>query len=84
MGGRVDLGPAFQRQGECYLPNERTNACAEGTRTLLAIRPWADAVDLQMFLMGFDAGEKYGISHQAYPDQNNLNTLPNPTIPQEP
>jgi len=79
-GASVDVGPALQRQGECYQPNERTTARAEGIEKLRATHPWADAVDLQMFLAGFDAGEKYCICSQVSPDQNNLTTLQSPIL----
>jgi hypothetical protein len=69
-GGRVDLGAAFQVRGEHHLPNARTDARAEGIERLLAIHPWADAVDLQMFLMGFDAGEEYGTYAQKQNSRN--------------
>jgi hypothetical protein len=33
---------------------------------MLATHPWADSADLKVFLMGFDAGEKFGTSLQAF------------------
>jgi hypothetical protein len=82
-GASVDVGPALQRQGERYLSDERTIARAEGIRKLLATHVWADSVDIQMFLVGFDAGEEYGICSQVSPDQSSLTALPNPTLQHE-
>ena len=39
--------------------NVRTVARRLYTEKLLAIRPWADSQDVQIFLMGFDAGESW-------------------------
>jgi hypothetical protein len=55
----VRLGPAFQPQSQGHSPNERTYARAEGIKNLQATHPWVDNVDLQLFLMGFDAGEEH-------------------------
>ena len=57
---RVDLGPALQFRDGRYQPNTRTTARDEGIRRLQASHLWTDCVDLQIFLMGFDAGEEYG------------------------
>lgn len=55
----VDFGPALQvgANGQ-YQPNERTLARALCTEKLRAIYPWVDTVDLRVFLMGFDEGER--------------------------
>jgi len=58
----VPLGPALQLQPEGYRDDERTYARAEGIRTLQATHPWVDNADLQIFLMGFDAGEAHCIA----------------------
>ena len=56
----ISWGPAFSRDQAGYLvPNKRTDARAEYTEKLWATHPWADTVDLRMFLMGFDAGEEW-------------------------
>ena len=56
----IDLGPAFERDASgCLRENTRTvvrNQCIE---KLLALHPWSDPVDLETFLLGFDAGEQY-------------------------
>jgi hypothetical protein len=39
--------------------NVRTVARRLYTQKLLAIRPWVDSQDLQIFIMGFDAGESW-------------------------
>ena len=57
----VDLGPALrQLEDGTYQPIGRTTARIECTDRLLAKHPWADVVDLQIFLDGFDAGEQWG------------------------
>jgi hypothetical protein len=58
-GTQVDLGPAFLLRDGCYQENKGTIARAEGIRKLLATHPWADSVDLRMYLVGFQAGEGY-------------------------
>jgi hypothetical protein len=60
--GGVPLGPLVRLQAGCYLENERTHARAEGIKNLQATHPWVDNVDLQLFLMGFGAGEEHCIS----------------------
>lgn len=55
----LDFGQAFERAPDgTYQEDTRTLARSEYTKGLLAIRGWADLGDLQMFLMGFDAGEQ--------------------------
>jgi hypothetical protein len=44
-----------------YQENIRVTACNMGIDKAMAIYPWADIVDLRMFLMGFDAGEEFGL-----------------------
>lgn len=65
-GERVHVGPAYRCQDGHLCPDERTEARAEGIETMLATHPWADSADLKVFLMGFDAGEKFGTSLQAF------------------
>jgi hypothetical protein len=56
----VDLGPAWERDSSGILcPCIRTVARRLYIEKLEAIHPWADGLDLQMFLAGFDAGEQY-------------------------
>jgi hypothetical protein len=70
----VDFGSAVQRSPDgILLPVYRTHARAEYTKALLAIHPWADTVDLEIFLMGFDAGEQWsrhtmGMERNKHPD----------------
>ena len=53
--GAVSLGQ-WNHRG---VRNVRTVARRRYTEKLLAIRPWADSQDLEIFLMGFDAGESW-------------------------
>lgn len=76
-GERVHVGPAYKYHAGHLCPDERTNARAEGIENLLATHPWVDSADLQVFLLGFDAGEKYGIS--ARQSQGNLAPDNSPT-----
>lgn len=73
------LGTAV-RQGKCLLevglatypngaPNQRTLARTVGIRNLLATYPWADSLDLQMFLAGFDAGEEFVAHRDTQPNK---------------
>jgi hypothetical protein len=59
MGGYVDLGPQGRLQDGHHQNDKRILARAEGTKTVQSKSPWVDSVDLRMFLMGWDAGEKY-------------------------
>jgi hypothetical protein len=55
----VILGPAPLLSPEGLLLDQPgTRARAEGIRNLSAKYPWADIVHHQIFLMGFDAGER--------------------------
>ena len=65
-GERVHVGPAYRCHDGHLYPDERTESRAEGIETLLASHPWADSADIQVFLIGFDAGEKFGISFPAF------------------
>jgi hypothetical protein len=58
----VDLGPAYL--GDCsgrLQPNISLYARTLGIQSLSAKYPWASLVDSQIFLLGFDEGEK--LSH---------------------
>lgn len=59
----VGVGSAFERdQAGCYQANTRTLARASGIESLSATYSWLDIVDLHIFLMGFDAGERWILS----------------------
>lgn len=58
--GTVRLGPHGHRGAR----NARTLVRTLYIQKLLAIRPWADSQDLEMFLMGFDAGETWASDSQ--------------------
>jgi hypothetical protein len=53
--GTVRLGPHCHQGAR----NARTLVRTLYIQKLLATRPWADSEDLQIFLMGFDAGETW-------------------------
>lgn len=52
---------AFRREAGLLLPNERTDSRVDGIQALAASYPWVDAVDMKMFLAGFDAGDEFRI-----------------------
>ena len=57
---RVSFGPAFEA-GHPHLlrRNKRTLARKSGVAERLATLTWVDLQDLEIFLMGFDAGEQW-------------------------
>ena len=56
----LDFGPALRRLADGSLqPRIETQARIRGIDNLLAIRPWADIVDMQIFLDGFEAGAQW-------------------------
>jgi hypothetical protein len=56
----VDLGPAVEGCPDGrFQPCSRTVAHSYGIRSLTTKYPWADLVDSQVFLSGFDAGVKW-------------------------
>jgi hypothetical protein len=60
----VDLGPAVQHSPDGrFLPCSRTVAHSDGIRCLTTKYPWADLVDSQVFLFGFDAGARWALSN---------------------
>ena len=57
----VAYGPALQiLQDGLSRPETSTQARIRHIDSLLAIRPWADIVDRQIAVDGFEAGEKWG------------------------
>jgi hypothetical protein len=52
------FGAWFENHHGHLRANRRTAARREYTEKLRAIRPWVDSQDLEIFLMGFDAGEE--------------------------
>lgn len=59
MGSYFDLGPLGHFRDGRYQNHERIQFRAEGIEKLRAKSPWVDSVDCRVFLLGFDAGEKY-------------------------
>jgi hypothetical protein len=58
----VDLGPLGMLRDGRYQNHEHIRCRAEGIETLRASFPWVDSVDVRMFLLGVDAGEKYSMA----------------------
>jgi len=54
----------------CLWMSEAQCACDAGIKTLQAKYPWVDIVDLRIFLEGFEAGERFGISRQSQNPRN--------------
>jgi hypothetical protein len=61
----VNLGQSFENTSQSLRRNTRTLARKQGIENLLATYPWADYQDLEMFLTGFDAGEKWCLCNTA-------------------
>jgi len=60
----VDLGLAVERSpAGRLLPCSRTVAHSYGIRYLTTTYPWADPVDFQVFLWGFDVGARWASSN---------------------
>ena len=58
--GLGDLGCAYLYDANGQLQvNTRTTARILYTEKLLSVYPWLDSVDLETFLLGFDAGEQW-------------------------
>ena len=58
----VDLGSVLERLPSGRLiQNERTDARSCGIRELVSAHPWASNIDLQIYLEGFDAGERFAL-----------------------
>jgi hypothetical protein len=56
----ADFGPALRQLPNGSLePNRRTLSRSHYTQILEATHSWVDCVDIQIFLMGFDAGEQW-------------------------
>ena len=60
----VDLGPFYQLlpDGSCR-ENSRTHSRRLGTAHIKQSHPWANTVDLDLFLRGFDWGERYALGN---------------------
>ena len=60
----VSLGPSFEPHLQGWQRNRRTIARMRGIGNLLAIYPWATHQNFEIFLMGFDAGERWALDNQ--------------------
>jgi hypothetical protein len=56
---RVDLGSVFELHQGHPRKNMRTLARRKSIEKLRATHPWVDFQDLEIFLMGFDAGDQF-------------------------
>lgn len=79
----VDLGPQLQRSPDGHLhENKRTAFRSDCIAQLVAAHPWANSIDLDMFLQGFDLGEAWGahtgISQRSVAELGSLGSLPAP------
>jgi hypothetical protein len=68
----VDFGPLLERLPcGCLVHDGRTDARSVGTQEIESRYPWASIVELQMFLEGFDVGERYALRTLGKPAQVN-------------
>jgi hypothetical protein len=59
----VDLGPLFECSPDgCLVHDKRTDARNCGMQELVLAHPWANMVDMQIYLEGFDKGEQFVLS----------------------
>jgi hypothetical protein len=55
----VDLGPLLQRSPDGHLTeNKRTRFRSECIEELISVHPWASSIEQEIFLLGFDQGER--------------------------
>jgi hypothetical protein len=64
----LDLGQSILRDG-ILRPTSRALARREYIQIVRAIYPWVDIVDRRIFLMGFDAGEQWGVCNRDIPEE---------------
>jgi hypothetical protein len=64
------LGPWYEvLPTGCLVRNERSNARSVGIQELMSRYPWANTVELEMFLAGFDKGEQFALGRSGRPAQ---------------
>jgi hypothetical protein len=64
------LGPWYEvLPTGCLVRNERSNARSAGIQELKSRYPWANTVELEMFLEGFDKGEQFALGRSGKPAQ---------------
>jgi hypothetical protein len=81
----ADLGPLSERLPDGHLsPNRRTDARSRGIQELVSAYPWASSFDLQAYLAGFDAGERFALNIPDIPehmsDASGLDSSPLPAV----
>lgn len=60
----VSIGPTWERLSTGHLVEcTRTLVRSADIREMLSNRPWASLGDLQVFLEGWDRGERYSLDH---------------------
>ena len=68
--GLVDHGPCFRQMPDGSLQYVvRTQIRSFDIQKLQAIYPWVDILELRIFLMGFDAGERWALGSQDTEEQ---------------
>jgi hypothetical protein len=64
----LHLGPWYEvLPTECLVRNGRSNARSVGIQELKSRYPWANTVELEMFLEGFDKGERFALGKSDKP-----------------
>lgn len=76
MGSHFDLGPLGRVQDGRCKNHERIQSRAAGIETMRSGSPWVDSVDIRLFLLGWDAGEKYSMGLADHHTQNTPDSQP--------
>jgi hypothetical protein len=67
----VAYGLSFERERDsdgCRVRRPRTQSRIRGTDNLLKTHPWASAMEEEIFLLGFDAGEAFALGNSDKPE----------------
>ena len=73
----VNCGPCYEEaRAGCFVENRRTNARIEGILDVTNDYPWANMVDQQIFLRGFDAGEQFALHPPRIPEMEPCSESP--------
>jgi hypothetical protein len=67
----VDLGPLLQSSADgCLREDTRTHARSAGITQLTSLHSWANTIDSEIFLLGFEWGERYALGTLSIPPCN--------------